>query len=317
MLRTPVLFLIFNRPVHTQRVFEQIRAAKPGQLFIAADGPRPEVESDGENCKQARSCVLENIDWNCEVKTLLRGSNLGCGVAPAEAITWFFENVEEGIILEDDCLPDPFFFDFCSMLLEYYRKDERIMHISGNNFQNGNVRGDASYYFSAYNHNWGWATWRRSWSKFEYSITDFDRDKLMTDLASYGFNRRERDFWISIFEKIHENRPKDIWDYQWAYSIWKNSGLSILPNVNLVVNIGFGPESTHTKIIPGHSVKMNVGKIKTLVHPARVDLHNEADHFTFKMHFHVRDTLYRRLKNKLILNPSIRSLYEGTRKMRT
>ena len=316
MLPTPVLFLIFNRPLHTQKVFEQIRAAKPKRLFIAADGPRMGVENDIENCKRTRSYVLENMDWDCEVRTLFRDFNLGCGVAPAEAITWFFENVEEGIILEDDCLPNPFFFKFCSELLTHYKNEERVMHISGNNFQDGNTRGDASYYFSAYNHNWGWATWRRCWSKFEYSITDFDRDRLSNNLNHYGFNKRERHFWVAIFEKMNEKKPKDIWDYQWAYAIWKNEGVSILPNENLVINIGFGSDATHTKIVPHQFQQMKYGKMDSLVYTGQIRLNNEADHFTFKTHFHIRDSLYRQLKNKLMLNSSIRSLYEKTRNLR-
>jgi hypothetical protein len=308
-LKTPILFLIFNRPAHTQKVFEQIRAAKPKRLFIAADGPRVGVETDRGNCKLTRSHVLEKIDWDCEVKTLLRDFNLGCGVACAEAITWFFDNVDEGIILEDDCLPDPSFFEWCSELLAYYRNDERIMHISGNNFQDGDKRGDGSYYFSAYHHNWGWATWRRSWSEFRYSITDFDRDRLSTYLQHYGFNKRERNFWIALFES-----PLETWDYQWGYAIWKNSGLCILPNENLVINIGFGPEATHTKLM--HGGQMKYGKIDNLVHPGQIRLNKDADHYTFEHHFHVRDSFFRRLKNRLIRNSSVRMLYERTRDLR-
>ena len=308
-MNTPVLFLLFNRPAHTKRVFEQIRAAKPKWLFIAADGPRMGVETDRENCRQTRSLVLENIDWDCEVKTLLRDSNLGCGVACAEAIGWFFENVEEGIILEDDCLPDLSFFTFCSTLLAHYRDDEHIMHISGNNFQGGHKRGDASYYFSAYHHNWGWATWRQSWSEFRYAITDFDRDRLLAYLQHYGFNTSEQNFWIAIFEN-----PLETWDYQWGYAIWKNSGLCILPNANLVINIGFGSEATHTRMVPP-SGQMKYGRIDKLVHPRRIRLDEKADHYTFEHHFHVRDSFFRRLKNRLIRNSSVRRLYEKTRNL--
>jgi len=316
MLTTPVLFILFNRPGHTQRVFEQIRAVKPKHLFISADGPRAGVDADHENCRKSRSLVLENIDWDCQVKTLFREFNLGCGVAPAGAITWFFEHVEEGIILEDDCLPCPFFFEFCSELLTHYKGNERVMHIGGDNFQEGNKRGEASYYFSAYNHNWGWATWRRCWDKFEYSITDFNRTALSLNLESYGFNRRERNFWIDIFEKINEKQPKDIWDYQWVYAIWKNSGFSILPNENLVINIGFGSDATHTKLAPNRFQPMKYGKMDKLVHPGRIRLDEVADHFTFRNHFHIRDSLYRRLKNKLVLNSYVRMLYERAKKLR-
>ncbi|SRR5260221_6363003 len=316
MLNTPVLFLIFNRPLHTQKVFEQIRIVKPKRLFISADGPRIGVETDIENCSQTRSWVLHHIDWDCEVKTLFSEFNLGCGVAPAKAITWFFENVEEGIILEDDCLPNSYFFGYCAELLALYRDERMVMHISGNNFQDGRKRGAASYYFSAYGHIWGWATWRRSWAEFEYSIRDFDRDGLLVNFKDYGFNRREREFWIATLENMRETRPTDIWDYQWSYALWQNAGVCILPNENLVVNIGFGSDATHTKMIPQYYTGMRNGKMDTLVHPPQIIVDTEADHYTFKMHLHVRDSFYRRLKNKLILNSSIRLLYEKTKKLR-
>lgn len=315
MLNAPILFLIFNRPDHTQKVFWQLRAAKPKRLFIAADGPRPGVSSDKEACRLSRSFVLENIDWDCDVKTLLRDSNMGCGASIAQAISWFFEHVEEGIILEDDCLPDPFFFEFCTALLARYRNDGRIMHISGNNFQYGVKRGAASYYFSAYSHIWGWATWRRSWSRFVYDISGLDHSKLLAGFKLYGFNKREREFWLAIFMKMSETKPNDIWDYQWAHTIWRNSGLCILPNENLVVNIGFGSDATHTKMPPHQYEQMKLGKMDRLIHPNRICVDTEADHYSFRNHLHVRESAYRRLKNKLILNPSIRFLYERVKKL--
>lgn len=166
MLSTPVLLIIFKRPDTTRQVLQAIRQVKPRQLFVAADGPRPDHPDEAEKCHQTRA-VIEEVDWKCEVQTLFQQRNLGCGpgpvTGPVTAITWFFHNVEQGIILEDDCLPDLSFFRFCEELLDRYRYTEQIMHISGNNFLYGRKRGSASYYFSKYTHVWGWATWRRAW----------------------------------------------------------------------------------------------------------------------------------------------------------
>ena len=160
---TPILFLVFNRPDTTSKVFQRIREIQPLKLFIAADGPRPEKEGEKEKCETVKRSVLENIDWPCEVKTLFRNNNLGCGKAVSNAITWFFQNVEEGIILEDDILPDKSFFNFCKDLLEKYRYDERIKVIGGSNIHKKAGIKD-SYYFSSICRIWGWASWRRVWT---------------------------------------------------------------------------------------------------------------------------------------------------------
>jgi hypothetical protein len=169
---TPVLFLIFNRPNTTEQVFEAIAKAKPRCLFVAADGPRTDKEGEAEKCQAVRD-IIKRVDWDCEVKTLFREQNLGCKEAVSSAITWFFEQVEEGIILEDDCLPSDSFFSFCAELLEKYRDDKRIMMISGDNFQDGIQRGDASYYFSSVPWIWGWATWRRAWRLYDREMQTF------------------------------------------------------------------------------------------------------------------------------------------------
>ena len=162
MISTPVLFLIFNRPELTEKVFQKIQDAQPKYLFVAADGPRDNKYGEKDLCEKTRAVVLENITWECEVKTLFRTENLGCRTAVSSAINWFFENVEEGIILEDDTVPDNSFFSYCQALLEKYRNHEQIMMITGDNFQDGIKRGNGSYYFSRYVHIWGWASWRRA-----------------------------------------------------------------------------------------------------------------------------------------------------------
>jgi hypothetical protein len=244
LFTTPILFMIFNRPDTTERLFQQIRAIKPKYLFVSADGPRLQKAGEAERCTQARA-IIKQVDWDCEVKTKFSEKNQGCKIGVSSAITWFFENVEEGIILEDDCLPDSSFFHFCETLLEYYRNDERITQIGGVNFQDGKIRGDGSYYFSKINHIWGWATWRRAWKNYDVNIATYPQlleQKLMLSIFPDSTMRKflQRNFSM-VFKK-----EKDTWDYQWHYAMLIQNGLAILPNVNLVSNIGFNENATHT-----------------------------------------------------------------------
>src|SRR5258708_10442639 len=246
-LQTAVLLIIFNRPETTKLVFEAIRTAKPSRLYIAADGPRKNVLSDRENCNAARK-IVEHMDWDCKVETRFSDKNLNCGVAPASAFTWFFQHEEEGIILEDDCLPSQSFFWFCQELLERYRHDTRVMHVGGNNFLNGWQKdGDYSYYFSRSGYVWGWATWKRAWKKFDYKIEGYPKAKLNGFFRYYFLNPIEKMYRLRKFNKtIVGNEYVNWWDYQWDFARYSNSGLAIVPNVNLVKNIGFGESDTHT-----------------------------------------------------------------------
>src|SRR6478736_1770065 len=189
---TPILFIVFNRPDTTRVVFEAIRKVKPKKLYIAADGIRSKVKSDEENCAKVRA-IVNDVDWECDVKTLFHEENLNCGKAPSTAISWLFENEEEGIILEDDCLPSTSFFLFCEELLERYRYDSRVMHIGGNNFLNGWQKdNDYSYYFSRSGHIWGWATWRRAWNKFDFDISLYSKLKDKNYFDRFFINGLER-----------------------------------------------------------------------------------------------------------------------------
>ena len=290
MFETPVLFLVFNRPDHTRKVFDRIREVKPKYLFVAADGPRASHVEDAEKCRLVREIFIKGIDWDCEVKTLFREENLGCGMGVSTAITWFFENVEEGIILEDDGLPEVFFFWFCSELLKRYSNDDQIMHIGGNNFQSGKQPGVSSYYFSAYSHNWGWATWRTRWIKFNSTISNFNHNSLLLNLRHYSFYKREIEIWIKVFETIRDSKPTDIWDYQWIYTIWKNQGICIVPSVNLVRNIGFDEESTHTK--EAHNfLSIPTDSLFMIQHPTERKINFKADRYTFSNYYSVKESL--------------------------
>lgn len=290
----PVLFIIFNRPDTTQKVFSAIRDVRPKHLFIAADGPRVEKEGDEEKCIITRD-VIKQIDWNCEIKTLFREENLGCGKAVSSAITWFFENVEQGIILEDDCIPNESFFMFCEEMLSYYKNDNRIMHISGSNFQFGKKRGDGDYYFSKNNHVWGWATWRRAWKYYDFGMESLE-EFIKNDYIKNIFNNKIAKEWIDIFIKTKKGKI-NTWDYQWTYTMWAQDGLAILPNVNLVKNIGFNNDATHTKY-SNNLIENNLANSLFIEkHPSLVIRDYGAD-----MYYHdiMRVSIIKRIYNKIL-----------------
>lgn len=240
-LNTSILFLVFNRLDTTKQVFQEIKKAKPRQLFIAADGPRTKEEK--KKTDPVRKYVLDNIDWKCSVKKLFRKKNLGCKYAVSGAINWFFENVEQGIILEDDCLPSQSFFRFCEELLEKYKDDKRVMSISGNNQLNNSKRIKNSYYFSNYPLIWGWATWKRAWRYYDVEMKKYSEIKKKKKLNEIYPNFLERIFRT---KRIKDGK-NSTWDIQWSFSHKYYGKFSIIPKHNLVRNIGFSKDSTHTK----------------------------------------------------------------------
>jgi len=243
-LKTPILFLVFNRPDTTKRVFEEIKKAKPKQLFIAADGPRTKEEEEKTN--SVRKYVISNINWPCKVKKLFRRKNLGCKYAVSGAIDWFFDNVTEGIILEDDCLPDKSFFRFCQELLKRYKNDERIMSISGQNYI-GKFNVQESYLFSKYAFIWGWATWKRAWEKMDFELKKYCEIKKEEKLKKNYPNFIERKLRERKIRNVL-NKKVDTWDIQWSVSHNINKKLCIIPKINLVENIGFSNNNfTNTK----------------------------------------------------------------------
>jgi GT2 family glycosyltransferase len=243
-LRTPVVLLIFNRPDTTAVVFERIAEVRPRSFFVVADGPRAGQPGDAEACAAARA-VTERVGWRCEVRRDYADANLGCARRVASGLDWAFGQVEEAIILEDDCVPDPTFFPFCQELLELYRNDERIMALSGDNFQGPERRTPYSYYFSAYPHCWGWATWRRAWRHFDREMRLWPEIRDGGWLAGWFGDPAAIRFWTDIFERTRAGEF-DSWAFPWTLACWAQGALSILPNVNLVANIGFDNRATHT-----------------------------------------------------------------------
>ena len=276
-LNTPVAFLIFNRPHTTERVFAEIARARPPKLLVVADGPRPDRPGEELLCAQTRA-VVERIDWDCEVLTNFAEQNMGCKKRIASGIDWIFTQVPEAIILEDDCLPEPSFFRFCEEMLIRYRDDERVGMVSGGNLQFGRRRGDSSYYFSRYTHIWGWATWRRAWQHYDRDIEQwptFHQEGWVQQL----FDRPgEQLYWEQSFELVHEGKL-DTWDCSWTFASLLRGMLQIVPNVNLISNIGFGADATHTHVVGEHA-NMPTAPIEfPLTHPQFLLANTEADRF--------------------------------------
>jgi hypothetical protein len=262
-MSTPILYLVFNRPDIVKQTFPEIQKAEPKQLFIASDGPRNSEEK--KKTEAIRKYILENINWECEVKTLFREKNLGCKYAVSGAIDWFFENVEQGIILEDDCLPNQSFFRFCQEMLWKYRKDKQIGQISGTNFLKRNYSRQ-SYIFSKYGSIWGWATWKRAWENYDVDLKDFENFEKIKFKHSLSFFEKQ-------FRRINYNKIKkehfDTWDYQWNLIKNRWGLLSIVSQNNLIKNIGFGIHGTHTR--RNLKFKNNFTSIPfPLAHPAKI-----------------------------------------------
>ncbi|GAA0558640.1 nucleotide-diphospho-sugar transferase [Chitinophaga japonensis] len=277
-VQSPVLLLAFNRPDTALRVFERVREARPGRLYIAADGPRPGVEKDIALCRETRS-IYDQVDWDCTVHKLFPEENRGCRIAVSEAITWFFRQEEEGIILEDDCLPVNDFFYFCDAMLERYRYDTRMMNITGTNLQFDRKWGQASYYFSQYSHIWGWASWRRAWALYDVNLSGYQLAEAGRRLKNIFTDDFLVEGWIDIFKRLKAGEI-DSWDYQFNLITFFQNGLCITPNVNLISNLGFRPDATHTYNVPDDHANLPAGNLeKPLAHPQYFTPEKAADYF--------------------------------------
>lgn len=277
MNKSPVLFLIFNRPESTLIVFNKIREYKPSKLYIAADGPRIDNINDISLCSQTRE-IVKSIDWKCEVQYLLREENKGCKIAVSEAINWFFNYEEYGIIIEDDCLPDISFFDFCTKMLEKYINNNNIFSIGGNCFLPKKYRSiESSYFFSKHVEIWGWATWRRAWNLYDVNLTNYPSEIELLKNSNYFDNIDNFQHWNNIFNKLYTNQI-DTWDYQWVYTVWVNDGLTILPTKNLVKNIGFNQFATHTQTENKFFENFNIERVTfPLTHPLEIKRNKTND----------------------------------------
>jgi hypothetical protein len=295
IVRSPILLLNFNRPELTARVFEKIRSVQPPRLYLAVDGPRKGNSSDTQKCKDVK-LVLENIDWDCEVKTLFRDENLGCKKGVSSAIDWFFENENEGIILEDDCLPAESFFYFCDEMLDRYREDERISLITGTNLQNGIIRGEGSYYFSQYSNIWGWASWKRTWANYDSGLTNYTADDVTSQLKNVFNDAFLLDEWLKIFNHLKAGEI-DTWDYQLNFITFFQNGLCVTPNVNLISNIGFGDDATHVND-NDHNSELPIGELWDIAHPRSFIPQKEADYYFLNKEFNLDEKWHQFEKDK-------------------
>jgi len=281
MYNTPILFILFANPDTTAQVFERIRQIQPAKLYVAADAPRHGKGDEVERSMETRS-IINRIDWNCELKTLFHDKNLGPKIAVSKAITWFFEQEEQGVILEHDCLPDLSFFPYCEELLNKYKDDERIGHIGGNNFLSGIIEGELSYDFCTYPHIWGWASWRRVWKNYNVNFPFWEEQK---EKRSFLFYSKQEEIYFSsyISDVLNEKNGINTWDTQYLFSLRLQNQLSIYPCVNLVTNIGLGDSNAvHTaKKKEKHAVSVSTVHFP-LKHPQYVLRNRKTDNMTVK-----------------------------------
>ncbi|MFN3405106.1 MAG: nucleotide-diphospho-sugar transferase [Cytophagaceae bacterium] len=287
LLEVPVLLLVFNRPDKTEKVLESLKKIRPKYLFVSADGPREDNPSDAINCKTTRD-LFSSIDWECQIQTRYLDHNLGCKHGVSSGISWFFEQVEEGIILEDDCVVDPSFFEFAAELLVRYRNSDHVMHIAASNFIKTKAIESNTYHFSLYNHIWGWATWRRAWQHYHVNLDQVTRKEFKEVLKNKFERSIDRQYWLAIFDYVKSgNLPT--WDYQWMFAMWIQNGIAITPGVNLVKNIGFGEGGTNTQAGDKTFSEQEAGWMEfPLSHPSNFDINVNHDLHTADHLFKVK-----------------------------
>lgn len=285
-LSAPVLIIAYRRKDTTRKVLQAVRAARPKRIYVACNAPRPDRPLEAAECSAVRN-LFNEIDWPCEIQRLFRNEHLRAKDSISSAITWFFDHEPKGIILEDDCVPSSSFFQFCDELLDRYENDQRVGMISGNNFQFGKQRGEASYYLSRYCHIWGWATWRDRWATYDASMHLWPtcRKQVLNEMS----NPLERLYWTRIFDSTHGGFI-DTWDYQWLFSNWINRRVSVMPQVNMVSNIGFGEQAHHTRNVTRAANIPQLEIAFPLQHPITFMPDKAADSNTFLSHYLPRIT---------------------------
>lgn len=318
----PVLLLVFNRPEQTAQVIDAIKTWDIARLYVAADGPRSDRPEDVDLCERTRSLILDQLA-HLDITTLFRDQNLGCGRAVASAIDWFFDNEDAGIILEDDCVPDPSFLPYCREMLERYRDTPEVMMVSGNDFLfDDPIRAD-EYRFLHHTHVWGWATWKRAWGLYDFSMTQWPALRSTSWLLETcgGHTDAER-YWRGIFDDVHAG-INDTWDHQWTFSMWLHHGLSVTPGRNAVANVGFHDAATHTPERPSWYTKVVHGSIEfPLHHPTSMHADPALDRWTNIHIWRTRSPWYRsgrrvaRLARRFQLEARVRRIYRDAARVR-
>ncbi|HTM93137.1 MAG TPA: hypothetical protein VL095_12000 [Flavisolibacter sp.] len=292
----PILLITFNRPDTTRSVFQKIRELQPKRLYLFSDAPRHGNNEDQKNVEATRK-ILQKIDWDCEVFSSFQEANLGCGIGVSSAINWVFEKEERALILEDDCLPDPSFFSFCEQMLEKYKDDTRIMHIAGTRWNEEFKLSGESYFFSKISHIWGWATWKRAWEKYDFQMKEWELYK--TRQLTYQIFREKSiaQFWDGSFEYVFNQSKKHTWDYQWQFSLFANNALSIVPDVNLISNIG--TDGVHASASDSSNLFRKTFSWKNKQKPPFVVPYHEYDEYHMMQHFKIDYWLKKKIKNSI------------------
>lgn len=297
-LSAPIAILTFNRPELTERLLTILEQIRPPRILVVSDGPRANVTTDVERCAAVRR-LFDTLSWECRVDRNFAEHNMGSSPRISSGLTWVFDQVEEAIILEDDCVPDLSFFPFCEELLRKYRGDDRVGLISGNNFLKSASRGQAaSYFFSGYATTWGWASWRRTWRLVDFSMPYWIEFRDSGKLRQSLYSDHEDLYWRNIYDGIHDKRIENEWDYQLMLTCRRCNLLTIVPALNLVSNIGFGVDATHYKNNKFLELNVPIHPLPfPLVHPERVEMSSKVDYQIYQRRFteHWRFKLARRI----------------------
>jgi len=296
---TPIALIAFNRPETTKRVLDSIRKVKPKKLFIIADAPRLNHANDLDNCNAVKKLIDSEVDWDCSIYKRYPEENLGCGKGPSSGISWVFEHVDRCIILEDDCLPVQSFFTFCEELLEKYNNDTRVMMISGNHHLFEEIPFEYSYCFSRHTQTWGWATWKRAWDLYDYEMKLWPTIKNSDILPQIIGNGLSAKRWTQLFDKCYLDKNRDYWDFQWTFACLAHNALNIIPDKNMVSNIGFG-ESAGTHFSDLSSPFANLPSYEMtfpILHPSLMVQDLEVDNqINNDVYGHI--SFYKRIKRK-------------------
>jgi hypothetical protein len=288
-MEIPILLLIYNRYGETKKLIKALEKIKPNKIYIAADGPKYKNNDDFIKCKKVRK-LFDRINWKCEVYKKYNKHNLGCKISVSESINWFFSKVSEGIILEDDCIPNKDFFKFCEILLKKYRNNKRVFCISGSNYY-ANIQNKPSYYFSKYIHCWGWATWKRAWKHNNIDINFWPKFKKNSFWNKLHPVTLERLYWEKIMNNMYKNKI-DSWAYSWLLSVWKKNGLTAVPKNNLITNIGLGKNSLNSFFRKKKDIYKSYAIDKVIRHPRIFSSDSQYDSQVFYTHYKPFNYLY-------------------------
>lgn len=301
-METPILMLAFNRPDLFEQVFLVVKKAKPKKVYISLDGPRN--NQDKEKIQEIKNIIAENSNWNVQIKINEFEENHRGYIAVPKGITWFFQHEEMGIILEDDCLPDLTFFSFCHTLLNKYKYNDKIFSISGNNFQDGNIYGDGSYFMSHYFHVWGWATWRRAWENFDINLSKYPEFVKSKKIDSYFKNKKAKKRILYIMKKAYNGANS--FDYKWQMAHMLNDKFTIKPQINLVKNIGFDIRATHVLYDPYLS-NLKINKLNEIIIPSNsIPYFQEADEYLAEKHLQPPTFINQLVKLFLLIRKKIK-----------